>query len=148
LLRRARPARLHGSGTNFAPAGKENVRAPAVQVTIVASSAETLDGLQAYLSRAGLGARCTRELADAHADPCSAVVFFPDDFSCEEVIGALERLWRERPSVLPLVITGEPERYLRVGLTEGKGHALVVMPRPAWGWMILDAILSGQSVRG
>jgi hypothetical protein len=128
--------------------GRENVRSQAVQVTIVANSAETLDGLQAYLSRVGLAARCTRELVDAHAAPCSAVVFFPDDFSREEVVRALERLWRESPNVLPLVITGEPERYLRVALTEGKGRALVVMPRPAWGWMILDAIRGGQNVSG
>ena len=114
--------------------------AQSVRVTIVAASAETLDGLQGYLSRAGVGATGSRELAAAHASPCSAVVVFPDDFSPDEVMRELGRLRRERPNAVPLLVTGEPERYLRVAQVEGRGRAPVVMPRPAWGWMILDAI--------
>lgn len=116
------------------------MRGQSLQVTIVAASAETLDGLHDYLSRAGVGARCTRELAEAHAAPCSAVVFFPDDFSLADVMRELGRLRRDKPSVLPLVVTGEPRRYLHVVDAGGKGRAPIVMPRPAWGWMILDAI--------
>jgi hypothetical protein len=127
-------------GIKFAAAERRNVPVQSVQVTIVAVSAETLDGLQGYLSRAGVGARCTRDLVGAHAAPCSAVVFFPDDFSLDEVIQELGRLRRERPSVLPLLVTGQPQRYLSAGMSEGKGPAPIVMPRPAWGWMILDAI--------
>jgi hypothetical protein len=114
------------------------MKADSVQVTIVAASAETLDGLQGYLSRAGMGARGTRQLAGADADPCSAVIYFPDDFSPIDVLRELRRLRRERPSLVPLVVTGEPERY--VEMNDGKGCTPIVLLKPAWGWTILEAI--------
>ena len=118
-----------------------------VQVTIVAASAETLDGLQGYLSRAGVGARGTRQLAGADADPCSAVIFFPDDFSPKDVLLELRRLRRERPSVVPLVVTGEPNRYAELGEIEGKGCIPIVLLKPAWGWTILEAIREATEPR-
>jgi len=116
------------------------MKADPVQVMIVAASAETLDGLQGYLSRAGVGARGTRQLAGADADPCSAIILFPDDFSPTDVLRELRRLRRERPSVVPLVITCEPKRYAETGKVEGNGPAPIVLLKPAWGWTILDAI--------
>ena len=116
------------------------MKADPVQVTIVAASAETLDGLQGYLSRAGVGARGTRQLTGADADPCSAIILFPDDFSPTDVLRELRRLRRERPSVVPLVITGEPKRYAETGEAEGNGPTPIVLLKPAWGWTILEAI--------
>jgi hypothetical protein len=116
------------------------MKAEAVQVTIVAASAETLDGLQGYLSRAGVGARGTRELVGADADPCSAIIFFPDDFSPRDVLRELRRLRRERPSVVPLVVTGEPDRYAKMSDVDGTGWNPIVLLKPAWGWTILEAI--------
>lgn len=118
-----------------------------IQVTIVAASAETLDGLRAYLSLAGLGARGTRRLGDVHLAPCSAVVLFPDEFLLDEVLGELSRLRRDRPGILPLLVTREPERYGEVAQAEGKGRAPIVIPKPAWGWTILDAIRSGTELQ-
>jgi hypothetical protein len=123
------------------------MKADSVQVTIVAASAETLDGLQGYLSRAGMGARGTRQLAGADADPCSAVIFFPDDFSPKDVHRELRRLRRERPKVVPLVVTGEPNRYAEMSEIEGKGPAPIVLPKPAWGWTILEAIREAMEPR-
>ena len=108
-------------------------------VTIVASSAETLDGLQAYLSLAGLSARGTRRLSDVGNEPCTAVVLFPDDFAVKEVLRALARLRREQPSVLLLLVTREPRRYAP-SAADGAGRVPIVLPKPAWGWTILDAI--------
>src|SRR6185503_18140033 len=95
------------------------MKTESVHVTIVAANAETLDGLQSYLSRAGVSARGTRRLAGADADPCSAIIFFPDEFSPRDVLRELRRLRRERPTVVPLVVTGEPDRY--VNMSEIKG---------------------------
>ena len=116
------------------------MKAKPVQVTIVAASAETLDGLQGYLSRAGVGARGTRELVGADTDPCSAIIFFPDDFSPRDVLRELRRLRRERPSVVPLVVTGEPDRYAKMSDIDGTAWNPVVLLKPAWGWTILEAI--------
>jgi len=116
------------------------MKASSVQVTIVAASAETLDGLQAYLARAGVGTRATRELAGACAHPCSAVILFPDDFSPKDVQRELRRLRRERPQLVPLVVTSEPDRYAWVSEIGGNGREPVVLIKPAWGWTILEAI--------
>ena len=115
-------------------------RRPTVRVTIVASSAETLDGLQTYLSLAGLGARGTRRLDDFWREPCTAVVLFPDEFSLKDVVRELGRLRREQPRVLSLLITREPQRYVDSVGVGGVGLAPIVIPKPAWGWTILDAI--------
>ena len=111
-----------------------------LHVTIVAVNAETLDGLQGYLSLAGLDAHGTRRLGELGRRPCSAVVFFPDEFSRTTVLRELLRLRREHPTVLPLLVTSEPQRYC--GIHEPSGEALqpVVIPKPAWGWTILEAI--------
>jgi hypothetical protein len=117
-----------------------NTRQPAVHVTIVAATAETLDGLQGYLSLAGLNAHGTRRLGDLGPKHCSAVIFFPDEFSPTTVLRELTRLRREHPTVLPLLVTSEPQRYS--GIDDGGGKALrpIVIPKPAWGWTILEAI--------
>ena len=128
-------------GINFArdPA-TASMKPKPEHVTVVASSAETLDGLQAYLSRAGLNVRGTRRLQMADADPCSAIVYFPDDFATEDVLRELHRLSRQRPSVLALLVTSEPQRYAPIAEIGGEGRAPLVLPKPAWGWRILDAI--------
>jgi hypothetical protein len=113
---------------------------PTVYVTIVAARAETLDGLRTYLSLAGLEARGTRRLGDSGRRPCAAIVFFPDEFLPDDVLKELSRLRRQRPTVLPLLVTREPQRYVEITGIEGVGLAPVVIPKPAWGWTILDAI--------
>jgi hypothetical protein len=113
-----------------------------VHVTIVAASAETLDGLQTYLSLAGLGARGTRRLGDFGRAPCTAVVLFPDEFSVRDVLRELARLRRDHPRVLPLLVTREPQRFVDGAASKGSGPAPIVIPKPAWGWTILDAIRS------
>jgi hypothetical protein len=109
-------------------------------VTIVAANAKTLDGLQGYLSLAGLDARGTSHLGELDRKHCSAVVFFPDDFSSTTVLRELMRLQREHPTVLPLLVTSEPQRYSAIPASGGKAVQPVVIPKPAWGWTILEAI--------
>jgi hypothetical protein len=111
-----------------------------IRVTIIAQSAETRDGLQTYLSQAGLAARGTMRLGDIDPNPCAAVVLFPDEFSHAEVVRELSRLQRERPQLLPLLVTREPERYLELTEPDSAQSPPIVIPKPAWGWTILDAI--------
>jgi hypothetical protein len=37
-------------------------------------------------------------------------------------------------------VTSEPKRYRSIPNTGGKAVEPVVLPKPAWGWTILDAI--------
>ena len=117
-----------------------NPQHSAPHVTIVAASAETLDGLQGYLSLAGLDAHGTNHLGELARKNCSAVVLFPDEFSSTTVLRELTRLRKEHPTVLPLLVTSEPQRYSGIADTGGKALQPVVIPKPAWGWTILEAI--------
>ncbi len=110
------------------------------QVAIVSANAETLDGLQSYLQEAGIAARGTRQLEDCAAltAPATlAVVLFPDDFVRESVMAAVFDIGARGPSILRLLVTGHPKAFEQ--LVEGRRNVLVV-PRPVWGWTILDAI--------
>lgn len=114
--------------------------APPLHVTIVSNNPETLDGLQAYFQRAGVGAHGTRRIASpALVQPSSsAVVLFPDDFGFDEVVDAITQLRRLRPEVLSIVVTRHPRRFESLDLDDRS--ALVVIAKPAWGWTILDTI--------
>lgn len=68
----------------------------------------------------------------------SAVVLFPDDFSAQAVNAALADLRRNRPAALPVLVTSDPRRF--DGLHGDKHIAPLVVPKPVWGWSILDAI--------
>ncbi|WP_061606893.1 hypothetical protein [Sorangium cellulosum] len=111
-------------------------------VVIVSDHAETLDGLQGYLQRAGVTAHVTRHLRAAALDGAdvAAVVLFPDDYPLAEVEAAVARLLRERPSVLPVLVTRNPRQFETLVSAAGARDIPVIIPKPAWGWTILDLI--------
>lgn len=119
-------------------------------MTIVATNPETLDGLQAYLRGVGIAARCTRDLGEcAKFAPEATIAFvvFTDDFRWEKVIAALADLAELRPKALPVLVTAQPQRFQNLTSAE----TVLIVPRPAWGWTILDAIrahLDEQGPRG
>ncbi len=115
-------------------------RATPQQVAIVSANAETLDGLQSYLQSAGVAARGTRRLEDCSemtAPVTVAIVLFPDDFSMESILTTVHGIGARGPSILRLLVTGRPKAFET--LVE-EGRNVVVVPRPVWGWTILDAI--------
>ena len=111
-------------------------------VTIVSANAETLDGLAAYLRRAGvttLASEHVEKLLEMTPLASSVVLLFPDDFGWESVMSALAALRAERPKTLPVLITKEPQRFESL-LSTGGGVVPLLVPKPVWGWTILDAI--------
>jgi len=109
-----------------------------VEVAIVSPNPETLDGLQSYLEAAGVVARCTRDLEGTRAAPqgTRAFVLFPDDYRWESVVSVVADLTAKRPAALPLLVTAQPKKFEKLA----GGGKVVVVPRPVWGWTILDAI--------
>jgi len=67
----------------------------------------------------------------------SVVVLFPDDFDAASVDSCLRSLEAKQPQTLPVVVTSTPKRF--DAFTSGN-RSLLVIPKPAWGWTILDAI--------
>ena len=111
-------------------------------MTVVADSRETIDGLHAYFTAAGVVSRATRALRDAIAIPAatSAIVLFPDEFDVEDVVRQICLLRKTRPKLLVVAVTSAPRRF-RSALGPDEHSLLpVVLPKPAFGWLILDAI--------
>lgn len=140
------------------------VREPSpAEVVIVASSRDTLSGLQSYLRAAGMSARGTSELDELPrliAAGVTAFVIFPDDFRSVSVLAALDEASAGRRQILSVLVTAHPKRF--EGLTRPRGDGVegapprrspprrrdgalerrrvLIVPRPAWGWTILDVL--------
>jgi hypothetical protein len=115
-----------------------------LSVTVVASNPSTLQALEVYLHGAGVAANGTRmvdRVLEMTPPSSAAVILFPDDFPEEAVTNALEALERERPDVLAVIVSQEPQRFGRLPGTQSAEHPVpLVIPKPAWAWTILDAV--------
>lgn len=119
-----------------------SARTSTTTVTVVSRNRETVDGLQAYLARAGVASRARRTLPmPSGSEPRGdAVIIFPDELEATDVPAYIAALHEARPGIVAVVVTREPQRF-RAACTEGSEHAeTVVLPRPAFAWTILDAI--------
>ncbi|AKV02687.1 hypothetical protein AKJ09_09350 [Labilithrix luteola] len=107
---------------------------------ICAANAETLDGLEAYLSKVGMrvkGRRRLEDCLDEASDAAFALVLFPDDFAWRSVEAVVAELAARCKDTLLIVVTSRLKDFERFA----RAHENVaVVPRPVWGWTILDAI--------
>jgi len=114
-----------------------------IYVTVVSNNPETLDNLQRYFGQAGVASHSTRAVHELGmvAPPCAtAAVIFPDDFAEEAVLSLVNTLRRERPQLLTLLITRAPHRFRSLLFPDGRSLTPIILPRPSFGWDILDAI--------
>jgi hypothetical protein len=112
-------------------------------VTIVSNNPETLDGLQQYLRNAGVPSHSTRavhKVAVVAPDCATATVIFPDEFEETAVVSLLNELRRKHPRLLTLLVTRAPNRFRSILHTDEWSNAPIVLPKPSFGWDILDAI--------
>jgi hypothetical protein len=111
-------------------------------VTVVADNPQTLENLYSYFARVGVDSSGARELPESSRVPSAAtsLVLFPDDFEREQVEAFILSLRQSRPKLLVLLVTSAPQHF--EAAVEPDGHSVppVALPRPAFGWTILDAI--------
>jgi hypothetical protein len=104
-------------------------------VAVLSKHGTTARDVSAYLSRAGARAHVAVEPTRIQPD-VDAVVFFPDDFARSDA----HRVWRDLVSRLSraalVVVTEDAGTYAAVG------PRVAVLGRPAWGWMLIDAMRS------
>jgi hypothetical protein len=105
------------------------------EVLIVARNPETRDGLEAYLTGAGLAAGSVADLSDVAvaAVSCKAVVLFPDDYGLREARATIDAIRSSAPEARVVVVTATARAFAERG-------PLCVLVKPAFGWTILDAI--------
>jgi hypothetical protein len=112
-----------------------------VKLTLVSPDADVVRSVADYLSHFGARLSSTSrlsEIADAAEDAgADTVVLFADDYSPEEVRTVVRTLSLR----LTVIVTSERAEYETL---RGQCATLViVLPRPTWGWALLEAVRSG-----
>jgi hypothetical protein len=117
-------------------------RVTSPHVVVLSESAETLDGLQAYFLGVGIAAQSARSLEAVLRLPerTTALVLFPDGFAASDVIERARALQSGRPGLLLLLVTCEPQRFAAALSDDTAKRSLVILPKPAFGWTIVDVI--------
>ena len=119
------------------------VQAAPPRVVVVSENAETVDGLQSYLVGVGIDAQSAGNLAAATTglpERTTAVVCFPDGFNSDDVLGHIRALHSKRPRLLLLLITRDVRRFSAALASNQPEPPVLVLPKPAFGWTIVDAI--------
>ncbi len=114
-----------------------------IRIGIICENEHTADALLDYLGQVGVPARRLLELRpplphDWAAMGLQALVIFPDDFAAPFVDRLLAEVTDGTPRILQLIVTRHPQRF-----TTARGQPLpqrCVLPRPIFGWHILDAL--------
>jgi hypothetical protein len=116
-------------------------QAAPLHVAIVSKNPQTLGSLAVYLQRSGATTVGTGEVeGSVHVGAgASAIVVFPDDFDWETVVVAMTECLLAHPRTLQVFVTKAPQRFDTLCWPDG-GAAPLVVPKPACGWRILDAI--------
>jgi hypothetical protein len=111
-------------------------------VAVVADNQQTLDNLGSYLTSVGIASNGARELGEASAIPpgAASLVLFPDDFDRKAVEAFIIGVRRSRPRLLILLVSSAPQHLSAAVEPDGSSVPPLVLPRPAFGWTILDAI--------
>jgi len=119
------------------------------RVTIISRNEGTLADLATYFETSGVRARAAVAMELRAIDASArAVVLFPDDFEASAASLFLTKLRRARPSLLVIVVTREPQRVRGQSFaTAGRSLPLVVLPRPSFGWSIVDVIRGHEGPR-
>jgi hypothetical protein len=111
---------------------------------IVCDDDTTLIRLRHYLERGGVRARATRLLQDAwrEAPRCAALVLMADDFDLREVAAGLYGLCSRSPTPFVIIVTSVRQHFEPTIQSFDHPESVVIIPKPAWGWTILDLIRS------
>jgi hypothetical protein len=94
-----------------------------------------------YLSHFGARLSSTSYLSEvgdaAETAGADAVVLFADDYSPEDVRAAARGLTLR----LIVIVTSERSEY---DLLDGECRSgVIIVPRPTWGWVLIEAVRSG-----
>jgi hypothetical protein len=114
----------------------------AASVLVLSHSSETLDGLTAYFERAGVSCESRRVVNPLARLPVAtrALVMFPDDFPSHEIANFLAVMGARRPDLVLVIVTRNAAAYTGLRASTGQLLNATVLPKPAFGWTILDLI--------
>jgi len=112
---------------------------------VVCDDDDTLLRLRDYLIRAGVQTRATRQLTDVWKPSSEAIVLLPDDFSVRDVTDGLSSLLSRPQAPFLIIVTAGPRLFESLIESQGKADSVVIIPKPVWGWTILDLLRGWRS---
>lgn len=112
------------------------------KLTLVSNDPDTLWGVRDYLARSGASLSSTSRLEHAsEASDVDAIVLYADDYPHDAVVSTIARM----SSRLVVIITGHSGDFEPLRARRDLRTRVIVLPRPTWGWMLLDAVRAGTS---
>jgi hypothetical protein len=132
-----------GLGTQLAHSESMDAKLPLhpTKITVIADNPETLEGLRHYLSGVGVVPYTARTLNDLDTLSCSmALVLFPDGFGTADVTASVASIRAAHPQLLILFVTSAPQLFSLVLGPDNESLLPIVLPKPVFGWTILDTI--------
>jgi hypothetical protein len=111
---------------------------------IVSRNDLTADALRSYFEQCGVPSVVTDRFdAPTSDDEVTAIVVFPDEFPAESAAASIERLAKSFLGARIIVVTRHTARFEQAtaGIEVLSESRVVVLPRPVWGWALLDRIL-------
>lgn len=118
---------------------------PCTTVLIVSRNEETARNLRSYFESRNLKVMVATKLADAPGDlRPTALVMFPDELARGEAENELQAFAQQCPSATMTVVTADMQRFEALGARLGDDamRRLLILPRPAFGWTILDHVIT------
>ncbi len=109
-----------------------------LRLTLISSDRRTLDGLKRYFEPFGARLNSVSNLDEAPSTVtgADAVLLFADDYPGKNALGTVRGLSVK----LVVVVTAEVARFKEALAGADSMPQVVVIQRPAWGWMLLDAL--------
>jgi hypothetical protein len=113
-----------------------------LQLALISSDRRTVDGLKRYFEHFGARLCSISDLEEAlsSVSGADAVFLFADDYPGKNTLSAALGLSVKRV----VVVTSEVARFKAAIAAASAEPKVVVLQRPAWGWMLLDAVRSCQ----
>lgn len=114
----------------------------ALRALLIGRDADSLAALRVYLRGAGVIVRATSALSGAArvGRATTAVVLFPDGYAVAPAASVIRKIRATLPRVLVVLVTSSPQSFRPAIQPEALSTAPLVLPKPAYGWTILDAI--------
>jgi hypothetical protein len=109
-----------------------------MQILLLSTRSATVDGAGAYLRALHATTRSTADLECPERvwSTADAAILFADDFPLPIALAAASRL----ATPVLVVVTAMPSTFAPLLLPTGARRIVRVLQRPAWGWMLADAI--------
>lgn len=113
-----------------------------LRLLLVSAERETTNGVKGYFARTRAALSCTIRLEEAleKARGADGVLVFSDDYRFEQALSFVLQL---RARVI-VVVTADAERFRDSLRTTGSTTNVIVFRRPAWAWMLLEAVRDGR----